>query len=102
MEEKARIVKRKIHQLSSKLEFITPEKALSWLSNNPNNRPINEKLVNELCQKIRSKKWTEKGGAIEVFYTGRLINGQHRLTAIVRTGIPVKIKVRTFTSSIKI
>lgn len=96
MEEKTRIIKCKIRQISCKLELITPEQALAWLGNNSNNRPINEKKVNELCQIIENGQWLEKGRAIEVFDTGRLINGQHRLTAIVRTGILVKMKIRIF------
>ena len=89
----------RIQLISSKLEFITPKLASAWLSNNPNNRPINETRVTELCQKIKNGQWHEKGGAIEIFDSGRLINGQHRLTAVFRTGIPIKVKVRIYTKA---
>ena len=74
---------------------VTPEMAARWLSNNPHNRRINEARVNELCEKIRSGKW-KPSPPIEVFDTGRLWNGQHRLTAIVQTGCAVEMRVRVF------
>ncbi len=72
---------------------VTPEMAARWLADNPHNRQIRKKRVDELCEKIRSGKW-KLSPPIEVFDTGRLWNGQHRLTAIVQTGRAVELRVR--------
>lgn len=72
---------------------VTPEMAERWLADNPHNRPIRKERVEELCEKIRSGKW-RPSPPIEVFDTGRLWNGQHRLTAIVQTGCAVELLVR--------
>ena len=81
-------------QLSCETVSVTPEMAARWLADNPHNRPIRKERVDELCEKIRSGKW-KLNPPIEVFDTGRLWNGQHRLSAIVKTGRSVKMKVRT-------
>ena len=67
-------------------------KAAQWLSDNPHNRAICEKRVTELSEKLLHGNW-KPSPPIEVFDTGRLWNGQHRLSAIVRTGITAAMKV---------
>ena len=80
-------------QLSCETVTVTPEMAGRWLADNPHNRAIRKERVDELCEKIRSGKW-KLNPPIEVFDTGRLWNGQHRLTAIVQTGCAVELRVR--------
>jgi len=80
-------------QLSCETVTVTPEMAARWLADNPHNRAIRKERVDELCEKIRSRKW-KPNPPIEVFDTGRLWNGQHRLTAIVQTGCTVEMSVR--------
>lgn len=38
--------------------------------------------------------WREKGATIEVIDTGHLLNGQHRLTAIVQCGKSIRIRIK--------
>lgn len=86
-----------IKQVSSEIILVTPEMAKQWLSDNAHNRKINSVRVAELCQKMRDGSWKEKGPAIEVTDTGHLINGQHRLTAIILSEKSIRIRVRTYT-----
>ena len=85
--------------VSSEVELVTPEMARRWLSDNAHNRKINVERVAELCQKMQDGTWREKGAAIEVTDTGHLLNGQHRLTAIVQCGKSIRIRVKTFTKT---
>ena len=85
-----------IKLISCKMELVTPVQASIWLKNNSHNRPLSEERVKEFCQLISSGGWNEKGSFIEVLESGLLLNGQHRLNAIVRTNIPVKMYIRTF------
>ena len=82
----------RLERISSEIVTVTPEMALRWLSCNPNNRHISEERVAKFCEKIRSGSWSATP-AIEVFDTGRLWNGQHRLTAIAQVGTPVPLRV---------
>lgn len=72
---------------------ITPEIAQLWLSQNVANRRIREKFVTQLAKKIKEGKWQDTTDHIGFYEDGTLANGQHRLMAISRAGIPVKAKV---------
>ena len=82
----------RLERVSSEIVTVTPEMALRWLSCNPNNRRMSEERVAKFCEKIRSGTWNA-APAIEVFDTGRLWNGQHRLTAIAQTETSVPLRV---------
>ncbi len=85
-----------LKKISSEIELVTPEMARQWLSDNAHNRKINPNRVAELCQKIQEGFWREKGPAIEVTETGHLLNGQHRLTAIVQSATAVRLRVSRY------
>lgn len=71
------------------IEIISPEEAQSYLNNNAKHRPIKEKKVNEYMGEMREGKWRLNGKTICFDSTGRLLNGQHRLSAVVRSGVPL-------------
>ena len=77
---------------SCKVVIVTPEMAARWLGNNPHNRAIRAERIEELCDKIRRGEW-KKSPPVEVLDTGRLWNEQHRLSAIVRSGQSVELRV---------
>lgn len=72
-------------------KVITPEEAQALLLKNKINRRIQEPRVKEKVDAIKSGHWTESNDAICVSRDGFLLNGQHRLTAIARAGIPVLV-----------
>lgn len=61
---------------------ITPEKARELLSRNHGNRAIRATNVDYLTRQIADGRWHLTNDAIAVARSGRLLNGQHRLTAI--------------------
>lgn len=69
------------------IEFIDPELAKRYLEKNENNRSISRKAVEKYKRDIASGEWTLNGETISFYKSGRLKNGQHRLTAIVEVGI---------------
>lgn len=74
--------------------LITPELAQTWLYHNIQNRSIRVKFVNDLIEKIQNGKWQPITlDAIGFYEDGTLANGQHRLTAISKAGVPVYAKV---------
>lgn len=74
--------------MQTTLETITPEKATAWLKLNTANRPINRKHVKNLAAAIRKGQWMVNGETIKFSTYGKLIDGQHRLSACVQSASP--------------
>jgi hypothetical protein len=66
---------------------ITPEMAASWLANNINNRSLRERTVARYAADMRAGRWLFTGDPILFAQDGTLIQGQHRLAAIPRSGV---------------
>ncbi|MBO8197376.1 hypothetical protein JW613_03465 [Streptomyces smyrnaeus] len=92
-----------IHNASNELDaytprlmLVTPELAKDLLGRNQANRPTDRALVAQLSAEIKAGNFqlTHQGialnGSVE---DGQLLDGQHRLKAIVMAGIPVKMLV---------
>lgn len=71
---------------------VTPAMA-EWLLVNKNhgNRPVKKGKVAALKRAITAGKYKHTSQGLAVTRNGRLINGQHRLHAIVAAGVPVKL-----------
>lgn len=72
---------------------ITPETAAAMLTTNAMNRPISRAHVERLSGAMQRGEWELNGATIKVASTGRLLDGQHRLTACVESGKPFKTLV---------
>lgn len=72
---------------------VTPTLAASWLEKNENNRPINWNYVAQLARDMKAGRFacTHQGIAFDT--EGRLIDGQHRLWAVLEADVPVRIRV---------
>jgi hypothetical protein len=81
--------------MQTKLVRITPKLAAEWLDANHNNRPLNRAYVEELSRLIADGKFRTTHQGIAFDQRDRLRDGQHRLTAVVRTGIAVDMLVTT-------
>lgn len=76
------------------IELITPELAEQYLKRNcSSNKALDKDKVNTLVNKIISGKWDPNGDKICFYYGGVLTNGQHRMHAIIQSGIPVYVQV---------
>lgn len=69
---------------------VTPEMARELLTKNTRNRRINQVHVSSLVSIIKRGKWQFNGDAIRVSVSGVLLDGQHRLEAIVRSETPLQ------------
>lgn len=73
---------------------ITPEKAMHWLETaNLRNRPISQNHINKLASDMKSGEWELSHEAIAFDPHGILIDGQHRLWAIVEADRPMHLPV---------
>lgn len=72
---------------------ITPEIATQMLSANVHNRRLNAKRIQTLMSDMKNGNWTESPQPICFDTQNKLIDGQHRLSAVVRSGVPVVMTV---------
>lgn len=70
------------------IKTITPEVAAVMLENNPANRNIKRHHVDAMARDMAAGRWQTNGDAIRVNCDGSLIDGQHRLAACVKSGVP--------------
>jgi hypothetical protein len=73
--------------------WVTPEIAALWLHRNMKNRPLREIHIKTMARDMEKDRWEYTGEAIKFSSTGRLIDGQHRLRAIVASGVTLKMMV---------
>jgi hypothetical protein len=71
---------------------VSPELALKWLEGNTHNRPINHAHVNALVRDIKAGRWRVTHQGIAFDAEGLLIDGQHRLWAIVEANQAVRVR----------
>lgn len=74
-------------------ELITPELAYQYLKTTVQNRPVDWGKVAIYAQKMREGLWQPFSRYIEFTEAGDLINGQHRLLAIIESGLPQTLVV---------
>jgi hypothetical protein len=64
------------------------------LARNTHNRSLNKNLVYKYARDITAGKWTLTGEPIKFDTTGALIDGQHRLAAIITANLAITTDVR--------
>jgi len=69
--------------------MITPEVAASWLNRNVKNRPLSQDHVLFLAGVIERDEWIENGESIKFDVHGNLLDGQHRLEAVILADKPI-------------
>lgn len=74
---------------TTRLETITPSDAVRLLEHNKENRRLRIHDVRKYARDLAQGRWTLNNDAICITPSGRLINGQHRLEAIVEAGVPM-------------
>ena len=74
---------------------VTPSKAKALLATNfEGQRNLRPTKVDQYVGILRRGLWKETGEAIKIDWNGILIDGQHRLAAIIKSGMPAKLDIR--------
>ncbi len=76
--------------ITTSIETITPVLAKEWLGYNTNNRPLNRKLVQQYADAMTRGEWVLNGDSIRFSVTGRLLDSQHRLHAVLLSGVTIQ------------
>ena len=79
--------------VSLELMLMTPERAQALLDTMHPNRTAKKRFVEVLVRDMLSGNWRITGDTIKVDSMGRLVDGQHRLMAVVQSGLAVEMAV---------
>lgn len=80
-------------QLDVSLVTVTPGMAETWLGRNTRNRHLRKRIVGAYARDMAAGHWQVTGEAIKFDDNGKLIDGQHRLHAVIRSGVSVQMLV---------
>ena len=75
------------------IRVITPEEAEKILNQAGANRPIKRKKVELFARDMANGEWYQTGETIAFDTRGKLIQGQHRMSAVVKSGVPIEFCV---------
>lgn len=67
--------------------YVSPELAEQWLGKNVGNRRLRKALMSRYSRDIAAGRWLENGSSIIRAKDGTLLDGQHRLQAIVAVDV---------------
>ena len=82
--------------MEARIELITPQIAEQYLAKNSNNyRRLYKATVEQYASEMLNGEWIFNGEAIKFNKSGKLVDGQHRLSAIVKSGCSVPMVVIT-------
>ncbi len=72
---------------------VTPALAQEWLAKNDVNRTIRSHNVSKYARNMGAGQWAMTGEPIKFSRFGKLLDGQHRLLAVIKSGATVKMLV---------
>lgn len=86
---------KSVNTVSLPVVEITPALATEWLKRNTRNRSLRQHKVEAYTAAMQRGEWRESRDPIEFDEDNNLINGQHRLSAIIKSGLTIKNPIRT-------
>jgi len=75
------------------VQTITPADAVTLLASAAPNRKYIRRRVAALADEMRNGVWREDGAPLKIDWHGRLLDGQHRLLAVVEADMPIDFVV---------
>lgn len=81
-----------IGKITSQVMTITPALAAEYLERNTRNRPLRKRHVRNMAAQMKSGQWVIAQPII-FSHEGVLIDGQHRLQAVILSGVSVQMLV---------
>lgn len=78
---------------SGELMVVTPAVAADWLAVNTSNRRMSAARVKRMAMSMQRDEWIVNGETIKLDRAGNLLDGQHRLAAVVMANVPIQTYV---------
>src|SRR5678815_3923025 len=82
-----------INDRAGQIFNVTTELASKWLERNTRNRDLRDDIVQRYAGDMRAGRWMVTGDAIGFDKNGAIVNGQHRLWAVLEAGVTVPMLV---------
>jgi hypothetical protein len=82
-----------VGKMQTMLMVVTPKMANAWLERNTRNRKLNAETVTSYARDMRAGNWTITHQGIAFDTLDNLVDGQHRLQAIIEAGVSIKMPV---------
>jgi hypothetical protein len=79
---------REARPLRTEVLEVDVDTARQWLDSMAPNRKVSNTNLSNMVRAMEEGRWHTDGSPIKFDQTGRLVDGQHRLYAIIHTGIP--------------
>lgn len=76
--------------IRARLMTITPQLAEKWLKKNTHNRGVVNSRVDQYAADMRRGEWRVNGETIKLAADGRILDGQHRLLAVLEADVPIQ------------
>lgn len=86
MNDDNRAAEEQTRRIRVETRIIGPEEAAELLVHNTRNRNARHNQVTRMAEDMLEGRWRENGETIKIAADGTLIDGQHRLLAIVKSG----------------
>jgi len=83
-----------IERMGSFVVKVSPATAQAWLGFNQGNRKPSHAKIRRFAAAMKAGRWTLNGETVKFSVTGRLLDGQSRLQAIVMAGTAEELEVR--------
>lgn len=80
-------------EVKVELVDVTPEMADQWLRRNKHNRRFRTGVANKYTRDMAHGLWMFNGEPIQIDWNNNILNGQHRLTAVVKSHTTQKFLV---------
>jgi hypothetical protein len=78
---------------SAEIRDVTPKMAREILARNTENRNLRPAYVRQLAAAMERGEWVLNGEPVQIAEDGMLLNGQHRLSAVVESGVTVQMVI---------
>lgn len=76
------------------IEEVTPEQAKEYLSFSATNRNLTAREVNKLSKEMKAGRWIASSDSLKFDIYGRNCDGQHRLKAVIQSGLTQTFAIR--------
>lgn len=87
---------KQLNNMEFKKQLITPSIAKKYLEANVKNRRIRTPIVTRYANDMTSGKWKEDTAeVIKISKTGIILDGQHRLAALIKANVSISFHVAT-------
>jgi hypothetical protein len=81
--------------IQTQIRLVSPEVAARWLEGTVRQRTLSDDVVERYAADMKAGRWTISESAICFDTNGQLLNGQHRLWAVLNSGCTIKALVST-------